>query len=139
MADFPVTTEIINLFKKVFIGTMKGVILWEKTADPGKLVAPLEGEYALLLEEVPDLEGKSDIPDNTLSLSKGRQIVFKLSRNDFETINIDFKIMLGDKYINPYIVFKDMWVSAYLKAHKISDEINIINSMLDKKLGKDNK
>ncbi|MBI5904418.1 MAG: hypothetical protein HZB86_02540 [Deltaproteobacteria bacterium] len=132
MADFPINAEVIALFTKIFKGTLKGVIQWEKTADTSMLVAPLEGEYGLSLKEIPDLDERDAPPDHALSLSKGRQIIFILNRKDFE--GIDFQRLLGEKYEHVYTVFRELWINAYLKAHKITEEINIISSILDKKL-----
>lgn len=132
MSETTYKPDIESFLVKVLRATKRGIIAWEATANPDLIVAPLEGEYSIRLEMVPDFEGASPDPDHILSLYKGRKVVLRTDRRE---ISLDTLIKLsGEKYDNAYHVFKDLWKYASLKANRIPEEIETVNRLLDKKL-----
>lgn len=134
------TPEMIDLLKKVVRLTRDGSLAWEVTADPDVLVAPLGGDYSVKIQRVPDFgddEESSDIPDQVVTIAKGRRELFTLDRRDFNNLTT-FRAAFADTLVRPtdgpYPIFKELWDRAYFKAAKIEDEVSAINKLLDTKL-----
>jgi hypothetical protein len=128
----PVILEMGEFLVKVLHATQKGSLAWETTADPDIMFAPLGGEYSVKLEQVEDFEGNSSAPDHILTLLKGRRPLFSLDRRNFENTDTLKKIL--DSEIVPFHIFKELWDRAYFKASKISDELDVVNKLLDTRL-----
>src|SRR5215213_6743503 len=96
--DTILTPEMIDLLKKVVRLTRDGSLAWEVTADPDVLIAPLGGDYSVKVQRVPDFgdeEESSDIPDQIVTIAKGRRELFSLDRRDFTNLAA-FRTAFGD-------------------------------------------
>ncbi len=129
MADIPLTPELTKFLMNVFLATKHGLIPWEPTAEPGTLTAPLEGEYSLRLEEVYE---ESSEPEYVLSLYKGRQPLFRVDKKAVAPDAITEAF--GSEFKKPFHLFKELWKHAYHMAHHISEELDTVNRLLDRKL-----
>jgi hypothetical protein len=132
MANIPNSRDFLV---KVFKASMRNALPWETTADPKALLAELEGEYSVKIEEVPQFDEGDPEPDYVLSLQKGRQSVMKLDRRDFSPEEFQGGIFNLYGFNHAHGVLKEIWTRAYYKANKISDAVDAANYILDKMLG----
>ncbi|MCI0693224.1 hypothetical protein L0337_14620 [candidate division KSB1 bacterium] len=132
MADIPLTPELTKFLINVFRATKRGLIPWEPTADPGTLIAPLEGEYSLRLEEVYEVGDQASEPYHVLSLYKERQPLLRVDRRD--VTHDEIAEAFGPEFKKPHQLFRELWKHAYHMAHHIGEELNTINRLLDRKL-----
>jgi hypothetical protein len=121
------TTRFLAMIAKA---TEAGKIDWETTADSGLLSAVLDESYTIQLRTVPDLEGNTAEPDRTLTLRKGREVIFTIDRRD-----IDGEILkqLMGVDTNPFRVLETLWAKAKLTAVKITEHISAVERLLNRK------
>lgn len=136
MTNSTIVPEQIEFLRKVFHLTRKNEIDWDTTADLRTLVAPLAGEYSVRLQQIDDLEGQSEISDHQLTLMKKGRALFSLDRSDVSDLST-FEQYFAGQQLYSYTVFKELWDRAYLKANKISDEVEKVNKLLDSLLRDD--
>ncbi|MDQ3818793.1 MAG: hypothetical protein M3362_14095 [Acidobacteriota bacterium] len=132
MSETTYTPDVESFLARVLRATKRGIIAWEATANPELIVAPLEGEYSIRLEMVPDFEGATPEPDHILSLYKARKIILRIDRREISLERLN-KVS-GEEYDTAYQAFNELWKYASLKANRIPEEIEAVNRLLDKKL-----
>jgi hypothetical protein len=132
-ADRKDDPDIQAFLAKIFLASKRGLIAWEETASPSILIAPLEDEYSIKLELVPDLENRESEPDHILSLNKGKKTILRVDRRDIQEIQ-NFNTLIKENYQYPYNAFVELWKFASRKATGIAEEIGTVNRLLDRKL-----
>jgi hypothetical protein len=135
MQDVPIRSEHIAMLEKVFRATKKGALEWERTADPSTLLCSLGDDLSLRLGEVPDVEGKSEVPDYRLEVLRGSSPLFTLDRTDVadETAQNLFR----DSSMVSYHLFRELWEMALMRASGVDTDLKRVNQLLNDKLAGD--
>ena len=132
------TTEMSQILKKLVVLTRAGQLPWETTASSDVLVTPLGGEYSARLEQTADFDGDPTEHDHVLTVSKGRKVLFALTRRDFEQdvpgFQVAFRDVLADSGDYPYKLFYELWQRANFKGSKLADDLEFLNKLLDTKV-----
>jgi hypothetical protein len=134
MPEVPVTPEVAALLANILRGTRRSLIDWQVDIS-GHLSASLEADYAVTLQEVPDLEGQTPEPDHVLTLLVRGQPLFSLNRTLISAGELSKA--LGEKLEHSYEFFSELWRRAFLQANKISEHVDALNKALTEKIRDD--
>ena len=133
-SDLPILPEQAEFLKRILRLSRRGDLGWEVTADPNTIAASLGEDYSVRIQIVPDLSNEDSGPDHQISLMKGRRLLFTLDRQSFLD-TAPFQSLFSQKgEFYMYTLFKELWDRAYMKAAKISDDLDHVNQLLQDKL-----